>query len=87
MAIGHFVNDWWNGLLAVPLRAYVYPELEVIAYRGNFRWNIGRIEAKLSPPWLMERVNVLDQWLKRWSKCCFGWNLIVAQKRRPEFTP
>lgn len=81
MTIGHFVNDWWNGLLAVPLRAYVYPELNALAYRGKFRWNVGRIETTLCPPWLMERVNVLDQWLKSWSKCCFGWNLIVAQKR------
>ena len=86
MTIGHFVNDWWNGLLAVPLRTFVYPALEVIAYRGKFRWKVGRIEATLCPPWLMERVDVLDQWLKSWSKCCFGWNLIVAQKRHPEFT-
>lgn len=85
MTIGHFVNDWWNGLLAVPLRSYVYPVLEVIAYRGKFNWNVGRIETALCPPWLMERVNVLDQWLKSWSKCCFGWNLIVAQKR-PQIT-
>ncbi|HEU4511176.1 MAG TPA: class I SAM-dependent methyltransferase [Pyrinomonadaceae bacterium] len=82
MTIGHFVNDWWNGLLAVPLRSYVYPVLEVIAYRGKFNWNVGRIEAMLCPPWLMERVNVLDQWLKSWSKCCFGWNLIVAQPKK-----
>jgi len=81
MTIGHFVNDWWNGLLAVPLRTYVYPALEVIAYRGKFRWKVSRIEATFCPPWLMERVDVLDQWLKSWSKCCFGWNLIVAQKR------
>jgi 2-polyprenyl-3-methyl-5-hydroxy-6-metoxy-1,4-benzoquinol methylase len=85
MTIGHFVNDWWNGLLAVPLRSYVYPVLELIAYRGKLNWNVGRIEAALCPPWLMERVNVLDQWLKSWSKCCFGWNLIVAQKR-PQIT-
>jgi 2-polyprenyl-3-methyl-5-hydroxy-6-metoxy-1,4-benzoquinol methylase len=86
MTIGHFVNDWWNGLLAVPLRSYVYPVLEVIAYRGKFNWNVGRIEATLCPPWLMERVDVLDQWLKSWSKCCFGWNLIVAQKKTSEFS-
>src|SRR5689334_21752702 len=23
MTIGHFVNDWWNGLLSIPLRAFV----------------------------------------------------------------
>ena len=81
MTIGHFVNDWWNGLLAVPLRTFVYPVLEVLAYRGKFDLNPGKIEQTLCPPWLMERVNVLDQLLKSWSKCCFGWNLIVAQKR------
>lgn len=85
MTIGHFVNDWWNGLLGVPLRSYVFPVLDVIAYRGKFDLNTGRIEATLCPPWLMERVNVLDQWMKNWSKCCFGWNLIVAQKH-PQIT-
>lgn len=82
MTIGHFVNDWWNGLLSIPLRMFVYPVLELIAYRGKFDLNPGRIEATLCPPWLMERVNVLDQALKRWSNCCFGWNLIVAQRKR-----
>lgn len=81
MTIGHFVNDWWNGLLSIPLRTYVYPVLELIAYRGKFHLDIGRIESTLCPPWLMERVNVLDQLLKRWTRGCFGWNLIVAQKR------
>lgn len=80
MAIGHFVNDWWNGLLAIPLRTFVYPVLEVIAYHGKFEVNAGRIETALCPPWLMERVNVLDQALKKSLNCCFGWNLIVAQK-------
>jgi hypothetical protein len=28
----------------------------------------------------MERVNVLDQWLKNSLRGRFGWNLIVAQK-------
>ena len=81
MTIGHFVNDWWNGLLAIPLRRFVFPALELIAYRGKFDLNVGKIESAFCPPWLMERVNVLDQSLKSWSKCCFGWNLIVAQKR------
>jgi hypothetical protein len=82
MTIGHFVNDWWNGLLSIPLRMFVYPVLELIAYRAKLDINPGRIEATLCPPWLMERVNVLDQSLKRWSSCCFGWNLIVAQRER-----
>ena len=81
MTIGHFVNDWWNGLIAIPLRWFVFPVLELIAYRGKFDLNVGKIESAFCPPWLMERVNVLDQSLKSWSKCCFGWNLIVAQKR------
>lgn len=80
MTIGHFVNDWWNGLLSIPLRTYVYPVLEIIAFRGKFRLNPGRIESTLCAPWLMERVNVLDQWLKRSLRGRFGWNLIVAQK-------
>ena len=80
MTIGHFVNDWWNGLLSIPLRTFVYPVLQVIAYHGKFELNAGRLEAALCPPWLMERVNTLDQALKKWLICCFGWNLIVAQK-------
>lgn len=81
MTIGHFVNDWWNGLLSIPLRTYVYPVLEVIAFRGKFALDPGRIESTLCAPWLMERVNVLDQWLKKSLRGRFGWNLIVAQKQ------
>jgi len=81
MTIGHFVNDWWNGLLSIPLRTYVYPVLEVIAFRGKFELNPGRIESTLCAPWLMERVNILDQWLKDSLRNRFGWNLIVAQKQ------
>ena len=80
MTIGHFVNDWWNGLLAIPLRAYVYPVLQVIAFRGKFELDAGKIESTLCAPWLMERVNVIDQWLKNSLHGRFGWNLIVAQK-------
>lgn len=80
MTIGPFVNDWWNGLLSIPLRRFVYPVVDVIAYHCKFNHNISRIEGLLCPPWLMERVNVFDQALKKWIGCCFGWNLIVAQK-------
>ena len=80
MTIGHFVNDWWNGLLAIPLRTYVYPVLQVIAFRGKFEMDAGRIESTLCAPWLMERVNVLDQLLKNSLRGRFGWNLIVGQK-------
>jgi SAM-dependent methyltransferase len=80
MTIGHFVNDWWNGLLSIPLRTYVYPVLQVIAFRGKFELDAGKIEATLCAPWLMERVNVFDQLLKNSLRGRFGWNLIVAQK-------
>ncbi len=81
MTIGHFVNDWWNGLLAVPLRSYVYPVLDVVAYRTQRTIDAGRIERALCPPWLMERVDFFDQLLKAHLKSRFGWNLIVAQKQ------
>ena len=81
MTIGHFVNDWWNGVIAIPLRAFVYPVVAVLAFRGKFELDAGRIERMLCAPWLMERVNVLDQALKNPLRGRFGWNLIVAQKR------
>ena len=80
MTIGHFVNDWWNGLLSIPLRTFVYPVLQVLAYRGKFELDAGRIESTLCAPWLMERVHVLDELLKNPLRGRFGWNLIVAQK-------
>jgi 2-polyprenyl-3-methyl-5-hydroxy-6-metoxy-1,4-benzoquinol methylase len=81
MTLGHFVNDWWNGLLSIPLRTFVYPVVEVIAFHGKFELNAGRIESTLCAPWLMERVNVLDQLLKTRLHGRCGWNLIVAQKQ------
>ena len=83
MAIGHFVNDWWSGLLSIPLRAFVYPVLEVASYRLRCNMDTGRIERALCPSWLMERVNDLDIRLKEVLKSRFGWNLIVAQKASP----
>jgi 2-polyprenyl-3-methyl-5-hydroxy-6-metoxy-1,4-benzoquinol methylase len=83
MAIGHFVNDWWNGLLSIPLRAFVYPVLEVASYHFGPNMDSGRIERALCPSWLMERVNDLDILLKEVLKSRFGWNLIVAQKAIP----
>src|SRR6185503_10695389 len=81
MTIGHFVNDWWNGLLSIPLRTFVYPVVDVIAFRRGHAIDAGRLERAFCPPWLMERVDLLDQFCKRllWSR--FGWNLIVAQKQ------
>lgn len=87
MAIGHFVNDWWNGLLSIPLRAFVYPVLEVASYRSGRNLDTGRIERALCSSWLMERVNDLDVLLKEVLKSRFGWNLIVAQKAGPATLP
>ena len=81
MTLGHFVNDWWNGLLSVPLRAFVYPVVEVIAYHSKRQIDAGRIERTLCPPFIMERVNVIDQLCKSRLHSRFGWNLIVAQKQ------
>lgn len=81
MTIGHFVNDWWNGLLSIPLRTWVYPVLEVIAYRRKRAIDAGRLERALCPPWLMERVDFFDSLLKPVLQSRFGWNLIVAQRQ------
>lgn len=80
MTIGPFVNDWWNGLLAIPLRSFVYPVLDVIAYYGKFKIDAGKIETTLCPRWLMERVNLLDNFFKQRLSHRFGWNLIVGRK-------
>ena len=81
MTIGPFVNDWWNGLLSVPLRAFVFPVLEVVAYYSKRKIDTGRFERTFCPGWLMERIDLLDQLLKQPLKSRFGWNLIVAQKQ------
>ena len=81
MTVGHFVNDWWNGLLLIPLKMWVYPVLEVVAYRSKRSIDLGRFERTLCPPWLMERVDFFDQLLKPQLQSRFGWNLIVAQKQ------
>lgn len=81
MTIGPFVNDWWNGVLSIPLKTWVYPVLEVIAYHAKREINLGRIERTLCPAWLMERVDFYDQLLKTQLQPRFGWNLIVAQKQ------
>lgn len=81
MTIGHFVNDWWNGLISIPLKMWVYPVMEVIAYHAKRNVNVGRIDQTLCAPWLMERVDFFDQLLKNPLRRRFGWNLIVAQKQ------
>jgi SAM-dependent methyltransferase len=80
MTIGHFVNDWWNGLMSIPLRAFVYPVITVLAFRTNREVDPGKLERALCPAWLMERINSVDLLSKRWLNPRFGWNLIVAQK-------
>jgi 2-polyprenyl-3-methyl-5-hydroxy-6-metoxy-1,4-benzoquinol methylase len=81
MTIGHFVNDWWNGLLSIPLKMWVYPVLEVLAHHLKREINVGRIDQSFCAPWLMERVDFYDQLLKHRLQPRFGWNLIVAQKQ------
>jgi 2-polyprenyl-3-methyl-5-hydroxy-6-metoxy-1,4-benzoquinol methylase len=81
MTIGHFVNDWWNGLLCLPLRAFVSPVLQVIAFRGGFDFDPDRWEQRFCPEWLMEEVNLADVLLKDRLSRLFGWNLIVARKQ------
>ncbi len=80
MAIGFFVNDCWTGMLGLPLRVYVTPVLNRLAQILRLNFNQYAFEERFSPPWLMERVDVLDQLCKNQLSSRFGWNLIVATK-------
>ena len=80
MAIGFFVNDCWTGLLGLPLRVYVTPVLNRIAHALRLNFDPVAFEERFSPPWLMKRVDVLDQLCKNQLASRFGWNLIVAAK-------
>lgn len=80
MAIGFFVNDCWTGLLGLPLRVYVTPVLARVAHLLRVKFDQVGFEERFSPPWLMKRVDVLDQLLKKQLAPRFGWNLIVATK-------
>jgi 2-polyprenyl-3-methyl-5-hydroxy-6-metoxy-1,4-benzoquinol methylase len=80
MAIGFFVNDLWIGLLGLPLRVYVTPVLRRLADMLRVSFNEVAFEDAFSPPWLMKRVDVLDQLCKKQLAARFGWNLIVATK-------
>lgn len=80
MTIGHFVNDWWNGLLSLPLRAFVAPVLQIVSLRSGFDFDPGRWEQRFCPEWLMEEINLADVLLKKRLSGFFGWNLIVARK-------
>ena len=80
MAIGFFVNDCWTGLLGLPLRVYVTPVLAHVAHLLGMNFNQVAFEERFSPPWLMKRVDALDQLCKKQFASRFGWNLIVATK-------
>ncbi len=80
MAIGFFVNDCWFGLLGLPLRVYVAPVLDRLAQMLRVNFDQVAFEERFSPPWLMKRVDVLDQMCKKQLAPRFGWNLIVATK-------
>lgn len=79
MAIGCLVNDW-TALLGLPLRVYVTPVLARLAAFLRKDFNQVAFEEAFSPPWLMKRIDVLDQLCKRQFAPRFGWNLIVATK-------
>jgi SAM-dependent methyltransferase len=81
MAIGFFVNDVWNGLLGLPLRVYVEPVLERLAFALGKKFNSVAFEEAFSPKWLMKHVHLVDELFKRQFAPRFGWNLIVAQKQ------
>ena len=80
MAIGFFVNDCWTGLLGLPLRVFVTPVLAHVAHILGMNFNQVAFEERFSPPWLMRRVDALDQLCKKQFASRFGWNLIVATK-------
>jgi 2-polyprenyl-3-methyl-5-hydroxy-6-metoxy-1,4-benzoquinol methylase len=79
MTIGFLVNDW-TALVSLPLRVYVTPVLARLAAMLRMRFNEAAFEETFSPPWLMKRLDVLDQFCKKQFAPRFGWNLIVATK-------
>ena len=79
MAIGFLVNDW-TALVSLPLRVYVTPVLARVAAMLRMTFNEAAFEETFSPPWLMKRIDVLDQLCKKQFAPRFGWNLIVATK-------
>src|SRR5262249_38277143 len=83
MAIGFLVNDCWNGLLGLPLRVFVCPVLDTLAYFARLNFNARRFEEAFSPGWLMRRVDVIDERFRKPLSGRYGWNLIVAQKHSP----
>jgi 2-polyprenyl-3-methyl-5-hydroxy-6-metoxy-1,4-benzoquinol methylase len=79
MAIGFLVNDW-TALVSLPLRVYVTPVLARLAVLLRISFNQVAFEEAFAPPWLMKRIDVLDQLCKKQFAPRFGWNLIVATK-------
>jgi 2-polyprenyl-3-methyl-5-hydroxy-6-metoxy-1,4-benzoquinol methylase len=81
MAIGMFVNDFWNGALALPIYLYVTPVLQVLLSRLGFGFDPTILERGVTPAWLMSRIDILDNLVKKWLHGQFGWNIIIAQKK------
>ena len=79
MAIGFLVNDW-TALVSLPLRVYVSPVLGRVALMLRMKFNEAKFEEAFLPPWLMKRIDVIDQICKKQFAPRFGWNLIVATK-------
>lgn len=82
MAIGTFVNDCWNGALALPIYLFVTPVLEVLRSKLGWPPDPTFLERAATPSWLMSRIDVLDNLAKQRLLNQFGWNLIVARKKR-----
>jgi len=83
MAIGPLVNDCWHGGIALPLYAWVTPVLQVLQGKLNWPRDPNVFERAAAPSWLMSRVDVFDRLLKTQLRSQFGWNLIVARRRKP----
>ena len=64
------------------LRRSVHADVRTgrVAHAMGVNFNQVAFEEKFSPPWLMKRVDVLDQMCKKQLAPRFGWNLIVATK-------
>ena len=79
MAIGPLVNDLWHGMLGLPIRLFVAPVLQTVAYKLGFNFNPSKFEEGFFPPKLMAAADLLDSILKPYTRNRFGWNLIVAR--------
>jgi SAM-dependent methyltransferase len=81
MAIGTFVNDFWNGALSLPIYLYVTPVLQVLLSKLGAGVDPTIFERAVTPAWLMSRIDVLDNLVKKRLHRQFGWNIIVARKK------